>query len=73
MATERMLVAHPRQERFYGGEDGIDHGGLERAHDVGDLHLVIDCVGSTRYENRATTTTGGWSCQRLSARVLRRA
>jgi len=50
-----------------GREQGLDrcphcikHFGLECAHDIGDLHLV---VGLERTQNQiwAITTTGGWS------------
>jgi len=61
MTAQGMGVEGNGQQRLTGSPDGIYHFGVERAHDEGDLHLVIggwvkhpDCLG-------ATTTTGGWS------------
>lgn len=42
MTAEGMIVDRWwRQQRRDGFPDGIAHLGLERAHDVGDLHLVV--------------------------------
>jgi len=44
MASERMGLGRSWQQRFDRRPDSIEHVGLERAHDVGDLHLVVDGV-----------------------------
>ncbi len=49
--------------------DGIHHFGFKRAHDIGDLHLVV-VVGCTRYQNRDNPTTGGWSPIRAAPKWL---
>ena len=41
MASERMGLGRSWQQRFDRRPDSIEHVGLERAHDVGDLHLVV--------------------------------
>ena len=69
MTAQGMALVVHREQGFYGRPDGIDHFGVERADDGGDLHLVVgvwvkhpDCLG-------ATTTTGGWS-RRSQAEML---
>ena len=61
MTTQRMQLVLHREQGFYGGPDGIERSGLERAHDGGvpprDRWTVgkhPDCLG-------AITTTSGWS------------
>jgi len=41
VAAERVLVDKGRDERFDGRPDSIEHFGVERAHDGGDLHWSL--------------------------------
>jgi hypothetical protein len=63
VTAQRMGTGRRREQTFDGVPDGIDHFGLERANDVQVPPPGRRLMGSTRHQNRAITTTGGWSPQ----------
>jgi hypothetical protein len=61
--TPQGMVLRPRawHQVLYSCPNGIYHFGIERAHDVKNLHLVVGGWVSTPILSGATTTTGGWA------------
>ncbi len=60
MALERVGRDRFGEQWLDRGKDSIEHFGLERAHDDGDLHWVVGWE-RTRHPSWASTATGGWS------------
>ena len=70
MATQWVILhVWSWYQGLYGGPNGIYHFGVKRAHDVGNLHLVVGGWGSTPILSGATTTTGGWSPIRAGSKA----
>lgn len=60
MTAQGMGVEGNGRQRLAGSPDGIYHFRVERAHDEGDLHLVVG--GWVKHPGSlGATTTGGWS------------
>jgi len=68
MTAQRMGSVRGWEQRFDRCPDGIKHFGLECAHDVCDLHLVVG-LGRTQNQIWAITTTGGWSPIRAASKA----
>jgi hypothetical protein len=60
VTPERMVVDRGWEQGLNFSPDGIEHLGVERAHDVGDLHWIVG-LECTRHPSWAITATGGWS------------
>ena len=60
VTTEGVAVVMGREQLLDRRPDGIEHFGVERAHDGGDLRWSSGGV-STRQSSWAFTATGGWS------------
>jgi len=57
LAGNRVSDTTARSRR----DEWVAAGGVQRAHDVGNLHSVVWWLGKHPESLGATTTTGGWS------------